>query len=116
MFAKTCVVIVAVGAFGCALLAMRQARLQAASELTQTQLRISKLDHRLWDRRAKVAEATTPTNIERMAASIGRFRPMVPDDGTIEPSPDASASTAPRHAAATPSPSRSNIRSQVSPR
>lgn len=114
MFAKTCVVIVAVGAFGCALLAMRQARLQAASELTQTQLRISKLDHRLWDRRAKVAEATTPTNIERMAASIGRFRPMVPDDGSIEPSPDARSTNAPRHAAATPA--RSTNRAQVSPR
>lgn len=112
MFAKTCVVIVAVGAFGCALLAMRQARLQAASELTQTQLRISKLDHRLWDRRAKVAEATTPTNIERMAASLGRFRPMVPDDGTIE----SGARAAPRHAVAIPSPARSNDRSQVSPR
>jgi hypothetical protein len=112
VFAKTCVVIVAVGAFGCALLAMRQARLQAASELTQTQLRISKLDHRLWDVRAKVAEATTPTNVERMAAGLGRFRPMVPDDGTVEPLPDARTTRDPRHAAATPTPARP----QVSPR
>ncbi len=85
MFAKICCVIVAVGAFGCALLALRQGRLQAASELTQTQLRISKLDHRLWTLRAEIAEATTPTAIERMAAGLGQFRPMVPDDGTVDP-------------------------------
>lgn len=85
MFAKICCVIVAVGAFGCALLALRQGRLQAASELTQAQLRISKLDHRLWTLRAEIAEATTPTAIERMAAGMGQFRPMVPDDGTVDP-------------------------------
>lgn len=85
MFAKICCVIVAVGAFGCALLALRQGRLQAASELTQTQLRISKLDHRLWTLRAQIAEATTPTAIERMAAGLGQFRPMVPDDGSVDP-------------------------------
>lgn len=85
MFAKTCCVIVAVGAFGCALLAMRQARLQAASELTQTQLRISKLDRNLWDLRAKIAEQTTPTAIETMAAGLGPLRPMVPDTGALDP-------------------------------
>lgn len=85
MFAKVCCVIVTVGAFGCALLAMRQGRLQAASELTQTQLRISKLDHRLWALRARIAQATTPTEVERMAADLGRFRPMVPDDGSVDP-------------------------------
>lgn len=84
MFAKICCVIVTVGAFGCALLAMRQGRLQAASELTQTQLRISKLDHRLWALRAEIAAGTTPTAVERMAAGMGRFRPMVPDDGSVD--------------------------------
>ena len=96
MFAKTCCVIVAVGAFGCALLAMRQGRLQAASELTQTQLRISRLDHRLCDLRASIAAGTTPTQIEELAAGLGEFRPMVPDDGSVEePDPKVAGSTGP---------------------
>ena len=85
MFAKTCCVIVAVGAFGCGLLAMRQGRLQAASELTQTQLRISKLDKQLWDLRAQIATQTTPMAIEQMASTLGPLRPMIPDDGRVDP-------------------------------
>jgi hypothetical protein len=102
VFAKTCCVIVAVGAFGCALLAMRQARLQAASELTQTQLRISKLDHRLCDLRARIAAGTTPTQVEKLAAGLGEFRPMVPDDGSAEPvDPRKTPAAAPRQAQST---------------
>jgi hypothetical protein len=85
VFPKVCCLIVAIGAFGCALLAMRQGRLQAASELTQTQLSLAKLDHRLLDLRAKIATATTPTAVERLAAGLGNFRPMVPDDGAPDP-------------------------------
>lgn len=91
MFAKLCCVVVAVGAFGCALLAMRQGRLQAASELTQTQLRISNLDRGLWDLRAKIAERTTPTAIEKLAVGLGPLRPMIPDDGSVEPMEAAEA-------------------------
>lgn len=93
MFAKVCCIIVAVGAFGCALLAMRQGRLQAASELTQTQLRISKLDHHLLSLRASIAAGTTPTQVERLAADLGQFRPMVPDDDLFDAIETASVET-----------------------
>lgn len=78
MFAKLVVVVIALGACACGLLAMRQSRLQAASELAQVQLRISKLDQELWDLRSEIAGRVTPQHIERMALDVGPLRPMIP--------------------------------------
>ncbi|MDX2131406.1 MAG: hypothetical protein SFY69_05075 [Planctomycetota bacterium] len=77
MFAKCVVLILAVGACGCALLALRQSRLQVASELARTQLRISAADERLWSLRSQVAERTNPRNIEVLARGLGPLKPIV---------------------------------------
>ncbi|HYF13598.1 MAG TPA: hypothetical protein VD971_00850 [Phycisphaerales bacterium] len=83
MFAKLVTLIVALGVLGCALLAQRQARLQAASEAAQAQLRIRVADERLLRLRARVAARVSPQQVEVLASSIGPLRPAT-DDPPIE--------------------------------
>lgn len=66
MFAKLAVIIVSIGLAACGLLAMRQARLQAAHELAQAQLRIARVDERLLTLHAQIAERITPANIDAL--------------------------------------------------
>jgi hypothetical protein len=56
---------------------LRQSRLQVASEIAQTQVRINQEDERLWVLRAKIAERVTPEQVERLADGI-ELRPLVP--------------------------------------
>ncbi len=71
MFAKLAIIIVAIGLTACGLLAMRQARLQAAHELAQAQLRIAREDERLLTLHAQIAERITPERIEALATQAG---------------------------------------------
>jgi len=88
VFAKLVAVVLALGACACALLALRQSRLEVASELAQTQLRIEREDERLWVLRARIAEKVTPSEVERMAADAGPLRPLV-DPVLAPPKPSA---------------------------
>lgn len=83
MFAKLCVVILSIGAVACALLALRQSRLQSASELAQTQLRIMQLDQGLCSLRARIAEKVSPERVQEMAESLCDMRPLVEEDSAI---------------------------------
>lgn len=86
MFAKLVVLILSLGAIACGLLALRQSRLQAASETAQVQLRISKHDEKLWALRSEIASKVAPQQIERMALDVGPLRPMIPGiPGTFGP-------------------------------
>jgi hypothetical protein len=78
VFAKLAAVVLALGACGCTLLALRQSRLQVASEIAQTQIRINQEDERLWVLRARIAERVTPEQVEQMAQGVGPLRPLVP--------------------------------------
>src|SRR5207237_9800977 len=84
VFAKLVAVVLTLGACGCALLALRQSRLQVASELAQTQLRVQQEDERLWVLRARIAERITPSEVEKLAADVGPLRPLV--DPILAPS------------------------------
>ncbi len=66
MLAKLATIIVAIGLTACGLLAMRQARLQAAHELAQAQLRIARVDERLLTLHALIADEITPGRIRQM--------------------------------------------------
>jgi len=66
---------------------LRQSRLEVASELAQTQLRIEHEDERLWVLRARIAEKVTPSEVERMAADV-HLRPLV-DPVLAPPKPSA---------------------------
>lgn len=76
MFAKIAVLIMALGAFAAGLLSLRQSRLQVASELTQSQLRINESDEQLWRLRTKIAGAVTPQAVEELAKDAGPLRPL----------------------------------------
>jgi hypothetical protein len=77
VFAKLVAVVLTLGVCGCTLLALRQSRLQVASELAQTQLRIDREDEQLWILRSRIAARVTPSEVERMAADVGPLRPLV---------------------------------------
>lgn len=77
MLPKLACIILAAGACACALLAMRQSRLQVVSSLAQTQLKIHADDERLWLLRAQIASRVTPQAIEKMARSLGPMKPII---------------------------------------
>jgi len=85
VFAKACVAVLALGACGCSLLAIRQARLQAAHDLAKTQLDIQRADEELWKLRAAIAERVTPVRVEEMAVEMADLRPLL---ATPAPTPD----------------------------
>ena len=76
MFAKVAVVIVALGICACSLLALRQARLQAANELAEARLRVRAIDERVSLTRTAIASLVTPEQVERMTEWVDE--PLVP--------------------------------------
>lgn len=86
MFPKVLVSIVLLGAVLCALLALRQQRLQVASELTQAQLRINASDERLWVLRGQIANRVSPDEIAQVLATLEPMRPLA-----VPPPPPPSA-------------------------
>lgn len=83
MFAKLAAVIVAVGVCACTLLAMRQARLQAAHDLAEARLRVRAIDERVALRRAEIGRLVSPDEVRRMAeelgAEFGGMEPILPE-------------------------------------
>jgi hypothetical protein len=84
VLAKLATIIVAIGLTACGLLAMRQARLQAAHELAQAQLRIARVDERLLTLHAQIADEITPGQIRdlRLAALEAKV-----EQGRLEATP-----------------------------
>lgn len=76
MFGKIVALILALGVVGCALLAVRQARIQAFHELTQARLRIRVMDEEILKLRAEIAARVTPAHVHEMAATLGPLKPM----------------------------------------
>ncbi len=80
MWPKLAVVVLSIGVCACGLLALRQARLQAAFELTQAQLRIRDADERLWRLRAEIGRKVAPEEVERLAGGLVPLHPKLPGD------------------------------------
>jgi hypothetical protein len=78
---KLLVLILWVGLVACALLALRQSRLQYAHELAQIQLRIARHDEALWRERVRIARGVTPARVQEMAARLGPLRPFLTETG-----------------------------------
>jgi len=89
VYAKLLVVIVALALLGCALLGIRQSRMQAAHELARTRLRLAEHDARLWELRARIAERVTPGAIRTMAADLGPTEPMTAEAGLMLLAPES---------------------------
>lgn len=89
MFAKLVALILAFGACGGGLLAMRQSRLQAAHELAESRLRVERHELRVRELRAQIAARITPEKVidaidaetrERMKpAWTPRIEPRAPE-------------------------------------
>jgi hypothetical protein len=93
---RVALVVIAAGGCACALLAMRQSRLQVASELVQAQLRITEADERLFLLRARVAQRVTPQNVDRLARELGPMRPLHEPPPSAPPAASAPIASASR--------------------
>lgn len=83
MLAKIVFLIVSMAAIACALLAIRQSRLQTASEIVQAQVRINAMDERLAALRIAVAERVAPDQVRAMAADITDLVPLAQAAGDV---------------------------------
>jgi hypothetical protein len=63
MFGKLLLIIVAVAAVACALLVIRQQRIDTFHEITQTYKRLSEHERTLWAMRAEIAERCRPSQV-----------------------------------------------------
>ena len=71
MAARLAVLVVVFAAIACGLLALRQARLQAAHELAVSQRRVQEIETDLWRVNADIAEKLSPERIEGLIEQSG---------------------------------------------
>jgi hypothetical protein len=76
VFAKFIAVILAIGVVACALLTLRQHRLQAAHELAEIERRVAEHDRVLWRLRVEIATRVTPQRVHRLAQALGPLAPI----------------------------------------
>ncbi|MCC6285009.1 MAG: hypothetical protein IT439_06845 [Phycisphaerales bacterium] len=76
MLAKMLGLILGVGATAAALLAVRQAQVQAARELAEARLRVRAIDERVGRLRAEIARTIRPESLASMMDEAGSMRPV----------------------------------------
>jgi len=87
MLFKLGLVVLSIGVCALSMLAMRQARLQAAHEVTQTQLRIQRADEQLWKMRADIAGLSNPVRIRELSSNLGPMHALInPVEASLNPS------------------------------
>lgn len=79
MFFKIGALLIAGGVTACALLVMRQSRIQAAHEIARAQLRIRDLDAELWELRPQIAARVAPENVRSFVEDLGTMRGILPE-------------------------------------
>jgi hypothetical protein len=85
MFAKLCVVIIAIGATGCTLLALRQQRLDTVHDMTMAQRRIIQHDKDLARLRVDIATNLEPQRIEAIAGQFADLHNIGLEQSTNRP-------------------------------
>lgn len=114
VFGKLSILILAVGVTACALLVLRQQRLDAVHELAVAQARIAERDRDLYEIRTRIATRVMPNQVELLAARIAPLEPIrfaLPQrPGTPEPQAIAKVDTTRR--TSPPSPGRVPPRAQ----
>lgn len=71
MFSKLLFIVIAVGAVACALLVIRQQRIDTFHEITQTHRRLSEHERTLWEMRAEIAERCRPAQVRLAMNNLG---------------------------------------------
>ncbi|MBX3389056.1 MAG: hypothetical protein KF691_06325 [Phycisphaeraceae bacterium] len=84
---KLGLVVLSIGLCALSMLVMRQARLQAGHEVTQTQLRIQRADEQLWKMRADIAALSNPARVRELAGTMGPMHALInPVETRLNPS------------------------------
>ncbi len=83
MLAKIVFLIVGMACIACSVLAIRQSRLQTASEIVQAQVRINAMDERLAALRIAVAERVAPEQVRAMASGMTDLVPLAQAAGDV---------------------------------
>jgi hypothetical protein len=83
VLAKIVFLIVGMATIACSVLAIRQSRLQTASEIVQAQVRINAMDERLAALRIAVAEQVAPERVREMAADLDDLIPLAQAAGDV---------------------------------
>jgi hypothetical protein len=99
MFFKLFIIIVVVGALACALLVIRQQRIEAAHEMSLIHQRLSESERTLWQLRGQIAAACRPDEVRRMVDRQGGSWMAIPAPPLNRPGP-APDPTVPRRMAA----------------
>lgn len=76
MVAKLSFLIISMGAVACVLLALRQQRIEAVSEMARVHLRIMESDRGVAQLRTEIASHIEPKRIESLALAMGPLRPL----------------------------------------
>jgi hypothetical protein len=77
MLAKLVMIVIALALTGASLLAVRQQRLQAVSDMATAIERASALDRQTWRARIEIARRVSPEALEPLIAEMGAFEPML---------------------------------------
>ena len=91
IFAKLFVIMVAVGAMGLALLALRQQRYEVSNEISRAHNRIVEQERGEWRLRAGIASRSDPADIRAYAERLKLD--LAPIQESVEASADASSTT-----------------------
>jgi len=83
MLGKIIMLVVGMAVIASYLLAIRQSRLQTASEIVQAQIRINTMDERLAALRVAVSEEVSPANVRAMAADFAELVPLSQAAGDV---------------------------------
>jgi len=86
MFAKLLVIILAIGGTACALLVVRQQRVELSHDVAQTHNRILKHERVIWDLRTEIAARCKPSDVRKLVEqSSGEWRPIpeAPNHATV---------------------------------
>ncbi|MFK7759309.1 MAG: hypothetical protein AB8C13_05115 [Phycisphaerales bacterium] len=111
MFVKLIILILALGSTGVTVLSVRQSRLVASNEMTQSRMRIRALERTTMDLRAQIASKITPSQIQSLLEStlgdeyenalvemtdrkINILDPIDYERGASDSAPDGTPSTA----------------------
>lgn len=85
MFSKLLFIVIAVGAVACALLVIRQQRIDTFHEITQTHRRLSEHERTLWEMRAEIAERCRPAQVRLAMNNLGLDWIPLPARPTVMP-------------------------------
>lgn len=90
MFGKLLLIIVCACAVACALLVIRQQRIDTFHEMTQTHRRLSEHERTLWQMRAEIAERCRPSEVRMAMNSLNLNWVPLParPESPVLPGPD----------------------------